>query len=40
MKLVTSSFSEVQNKTGVSSNMMGMFGVNLMNKLQKEMDGR
>jgi hypothetical protein len=37
---VTSSFSEVQSKTGVSSNMMGMFGVNLMNKLQKEMDGR
>ena len=40
MKSVVSSYSEVQNKTGVSSNLMGMFGFNLMNKLQKELEGK
>jgi hypothetical protein len=30
----------VQNKTGMSSPLMGMFGVNLLNKLQKELEGK
>ena len=33
MTSLNSSFSEVQNKTGMSSPLMGMFGMNLLNKL-------
>lgn len=40
VKSVVSSYSDVQNKTGISSNLMGMFGFNLMNKLQKELEGK
>lgn len=40
MKTVITSYSDVQQKTGVSSNLMGMFGFNLMNKLQKEIEGK
>lgn len=40
MTSLNSSFSDIQNKTGVSSNAMGMFGMNLINKLQREMEGR
>jgi hypothetical protein len=37
---LNSSFSDIQNKTGVSSPVMGMFGMNLINKLQRELEGR
>ena len=40
MKTVVSNYTDVQNRTGVSSNLMGMFGVNLMTKLQKEIEGK
>ena len=40
LKSVVTTFSDIQQKTGVSSNLMGMFGFNLMNKLQKEMEGK
>jgi hypothetical protein len=40
MTSLNTSFSEVQNKTGMSSPLMGMFGVNLLNKLQKELEGK
>lgn len=40
MKSVVTTYSDIQNKTGVASNLMGMFGFNLMNKLQKELEGK
>ena len=40
IKSVVSTYSDIQNKTGVNSNLLGMFGFNLMNKLQKELEGK
>ncbi len=40
MKTVITSYSDVQNRTGVSSNVMGLFGVNMMTKLQRELEGK
>lgn len=40
MKTVVTSFSDIASKTGVNSNLMGLFGVNLMSKLQKEIEGK
>ncbi len=37
---LNSSFSDIQAKTGMSSPLMGMFGLNLLNKMQKELDGK
>jgi len=40
MTSLNSSFTEVQNRTGSTSPLMGMFGVNVLSKLQKELDGK
>ena len=40
LKSVVTTYSDIQNKTGINSNLMGMFGFNLMNKLQKELEGK
>jgi hypothetical protein len=39
-RTVMTSYSDIQNRTGVSNNLMGMFGVNLMSKFQKELEGK
>ena len=33
-------YSDIHNRTGVSNNVMGMFGLNMMSKLQKELEGK